>query len=259
MLGYLNRLLPVALLMVVLLQTSGCETTSPFRGGSPAQAEKKQAQQLIDRGDYAGAAALYESAAAGASGDKRTFLLLSAAENYLRARDAISAQGAFAQTRRPTSGNLALHYRIVDSELAMARSQPAEAERALGPTPSLAAPSSLRLSYYRAQAKILSALNRRAPQADARMRLSDLATDNAERYANQQQLLRLLATLNEEERESCAATVTRTYKAGSHWPMPCRRPATTLSKETPDSANGGRNTPITHRHADLKGLRAEAS
>jgi outer membrane PBP1 activator LpoA protein len=196
--GFLSRILPAAAAVLILLLT-GCESTSPLRG-SAVQTEEKQAGQLATRGDYAGAAALYESAAAAASGDQRTHLLLMAAENYLRARDTVSAQAAFAQTTRPPRGDLALHYRIIESELALARSQPQEAERALGPSPSPAAPYRLRLGYYRAQASIQAALRQPAREADARMRLADLASDSAERYTNQQQLLRLLAAMPEAQR-----------------------------------------------------------
>ena len=118
--GLPSRILPAAAAVLILL-LSGCESTSPMRS-SAVQTEEKQAGQLATRGDYAGAAALYESAAAAASGDQRTHLLLMAAENYLRARDTASAQAAFAQTRRPPGGDLALHYRIIESELALASS-----------------------------------------------------------------------------------------------------------------------------------------
>lgn len=200
MTGRLFGAAPLSLLILLAAVLAGCEPPTTWRKTDSVPIEQQQAERRSQAGDYAGAAALYESAAATQSGDRRTGLLLAAAANYIRARDLRSAENVMRQLQRPRRGELAVEYRVVEGELALARGDGAGAYRALGAPPEPSAPPSLRLRYYRTMAGALATLGRPVAEADARMRLADLATDPGERNANQQQLLRLLAPLSQNQR-----------------------------------------------------------
>ena len=200
MIRRLLRPAPLFVLIVLAAMLAACEPSATWRRPATASPAQQQAERLAQAGDYAGAAALYESAAASETGDRRTAMLLAAATNYILARDSEAAANVMRQLQRPRSGDLATEYRIVEGELALARGRAQDAVGLLGAPPARSVAAPLRTRYYRALAGALAALGRPVEEADARMRLADLATDPTERNANQQQLLRLLAPLPEEQR-----------------------------------------------------------
>lgn len=200
MIGRLLRPAPLCVLIVLAVILAGCEPSATWRKPYTETAEQQQAERLSQAGDYAGAAVLYESSAASETGDRRSALLLAAAANYILARDISAADNVMRQLQRPRRGELAIEYRIVEGELALAHGSAQNAVDMLGAPPGPSAATPLRLRYYRVLARALGELDRPAEQADARMRLADLVTDRAERNANQQQLLRLLAPLSEDQR-----------------------------------------------------------
>jgi len=200
MFGRTPRILLAALALACLLITTGCQTSSPWRDSGAVSDEQRQADQLAAQGDYAGAAALYESAGAVARGDGRTSLLLSAAASYLSAGDAGAAENVMRQISTPSRDPLAARYRITSAELRLAQNRPQEALNALGRAPSTGATAQDQQRYYQVLAAALGRQHNVAGEADALMHLHDVAADRSEREAYQQQILRVVIGLDETQR-----------------------------------------------------------
>jgi len=199
----ITRLKPARFLaaaLVVLLLLSGCGSTGVRESSGSRTSPQAQAEQMARQGNYAGAAALYESAASSASGTERTELLLAAVHQYLLARNTQSAERLFSGIDRPLARPLATEYRIVAGELRVAQGRYQEAYDALGPQPDSYLALDLRARYYAALADALSGLGQTVYEADARMQLADFVADSNLRAYNQQHLIALLARMPEDQR-----------------------------------------------------------
>lgn len=199
MFGRTPRTLLTILTLISALLAAGCQTTSPWSKSDTVSQEERQADRLARQGDYAGAAALYESAGAVARGEDRVSLLISAAANYLLAGNPNAADNVLKQTAAPSRDPLAARYRITMGELRLAQNRPQDAVGALGAAPSTRAPTQDRQRYYQVLASALGRLQQKAGEADALMRLHDLA-DSSERGPYQQQILSVVSGLSEPER-----------------------------------------------------------
>ena len=188
--------------LVFLFMLSGCGSTGVRDSAGSRDSSLARAEQMSGQGNYAGAAALYESAAKAASGTRRTELSLAAVHQYILARDTYSAERLFSAIDRPLARPLATEYRIAAGELRVAQGRPQEAYDALGPQPDSSLSSGLRARYYAALADALSGLNQPVYEADARMQLADMVSDGHLRARNQQRLVALLAGLPQEQRQA---------------------------------------------------------
>lgn len=200
--------------LAAALFVSGCAGTGARKSTHIDPDVRQQANELIRQGDHAKAAALYEGRAAGASGENRTALLLAAARQYLLARNIMSAERIFSDLRRPvTSRELATEYRILHGELLVAQGRHQQAYDTLGPQPGGDVSVALRVRYYSALAGALAGLNQAVYEADARMKLADIVSDDIERLYNQQRLIELLAGMTPDQRDR-VLRLSHQYAAG---------------------------------------------
>ncbi len=151
--------LPAALLTLLLALLSGCAETPEKKTAAPIlsaaqQLQLQQAEQLQAGGQLAGAAALYEQLAAGADPTLADGYLLRAADLLMRSGDPEGAAELLPRIRRewlaPTDAFLAA---LVEAEILLARSLPAEALPLLATTPGAAVPAELAARYRRDRAE----------------------------------------------------------------------------------------------------------
>ena len=206
MFGRAPRTLLTALMLAIALLAAGCQTSSPWRKTESVSEEQRQADQLARQGDYAGAAALYESAGAVATrrrahlaADLRRRQLSLAAGNRQRRTTSCARLRRQAGIRwRPTTV-------ITLGELRLAQNRPPGCGRAPWvPPPRRGHRHQASRATIEVMATALGRLQQKAGEADALMRLHDVAADRPERGSYQQQILRVVSGLERDRARRAA-------------------------------------------------------
>lgn len=170
---------------------AGCAPAPQKPGGAPP-AGLERAQALLEKGEYAQVAQLYEQAAREAEPSQRAGLALEAADAYLKARDLAAADrllGGISRAR--LEGPDGVRYDLVAAELALAQSAPGQALSRL-PREAAAVPEEWRARYHRLRAQALLDEDQPYAAAQERLALQQWLQSPEEARANREALLSAL-------------------------------------------------------------------
>jgi uncharacterized protein len=155
-----------------------------------------QAGRLESTGDLAGAAQLYDRLSTQVPPERRNELLLRAAETWLRVPDLDAAEGVLDRVGRQGLGpEEAWRLRLVEAQLLLGRSRPAEALDLLGTEPPPSAPRALLVRWLRERAQAARQTGDLPEAARMLSRLDALLVNPGERLDNQLLLVRTLGAL----------------------------------------------------------------
>jgi len=198
-----NRYTRISALSLLLVLCAGCATSTLSPQASPAQAA---AIALLEQGKPREAAQQLEAQALVATGAQRSRLLADAAFAWNEAGDAARARSLLAQvTPRQLAGAEKSRHQLLTGEFALADNQPAQALQALGEAAPGLAPD-YQARWFLARGKALEATGHPVEAAEARSR-ADAGLAGAARSDNQREIMRLLASLDDNNLRARAAAL----------------------------------------------------
>ncbi|MCM8857202.1 MAG: penicillin-binding protein activator [Candidatus Thiodiazotropha sp.] len=197
----IDRRLPfLALLLFLILQ--GCTTTTkvtPPEALELAAEIRLQIELMVESGDYAGAAGLLESSAKQSNSPMREWLMLEAAEYWLKAGDQAMSLTLVEQLQPSDSdSDFNLKLRMLRTEIAVLEGDIEQALDLMEPPPGPDAPLVLRQHYHRNMAEIFR-LSGNLLESARELDVLDLLleSDIEARLASQQLLVQTLATMTD--------------------------------------------------------------
>jgi outer membrane PBP1 activator LpoA protein len=198
----LCRLVPT--IVIAALLTACVSGSGPGEGAPPSL---DRAKALAQQGDHAGAARAYERLAAQDTGSSQSAMLLLAAREFLRARQADEAARVLASLAPPLTPEQTFERQMLDVELSLARSQTREAWQQLGAIAEpKAAPAANR--YLELKQRAAFAAGRPADAVRAEMARERWLAGSQERRAARRELLHSLRDASERGLKIETRTVT---------------------------------------------------
>ncbi|MCP3870407.1 MAG: penicillin-binding protein activator [Gammaproteobacteria bacterium] len=192
-----NRDMLLSLLLILLM--AGCAQSPKIKSVPETSADPlvAQARAMESTGDYLAAAALYESIAGSKTGLESQNLLLSAAENRLRALDIegtsrlLSSIGTFGLPEPD------FRRRLLAAELALIKNRPDEALDLLSAPVPMDMPVELLTRYHRARAKAFRLTGNLLESARELGELDFLLMNDSTRIENQLAIIQTYAPLSD--------------------------------------------------------------
>jgi outer membrane PBP1 activator LpoA protein len=191
-------LLPV----VLLLLSQGCTTTPPVTPDEPLELPahvRLQIDLMLETGDFAGAAQQLESLAGESASPQREWLLLEAADYWLKGDDLARSHSLIDQLKTfDGDPDFVLRWRMLRTEIAVSEGDIETALDLMEPAPGEDAPLILRQHYHRNMAEIFR-LSGNLLESASELDVLDLLLEQDEeaRLASQQLLVQTLTSMTD--------------------------------------------------------------
>ena len=203
----LKKNLVAVFCMALLL--AGCG--SPLNGGDlrfAGSSGEQRAVRLAEKGDYTGAAYLFERQARKQTGEKRIRSLLTAADYYLLGGDTRSARRILQEIGPLDPGKFPLHV-VLEADLLLRGGESSAALARLGGAPA-GNDSYVDYRYYSTLARIQMARNENDAALNAMLKLDGMNIASSYRLANQRAIVALLAGMTIGKRQQLMNASNRT-------------------------------------------------
>jgi uncharacterized protein len=200
----LKKILFALFCMAFLL--AGCSTS--LNTGDLRLTREQRAIHLAEKGDYSGAAYIFEHMAKDQAGEKRIKSLLSAANYYLLASDLGTASRILQELGPLDAGKFPLQ-RILEADLLLRRGDSSAALSRLGDPPATG-DSYVTYRYYTTLSRIHMARNEEDAALNAMLQLDAMPVGGSYRLANQRAIIALLASMNTGKRYQLMNSSNRT-------------------------------------------------